>query len=369
MKLWGDKQFSNRQVIKLVLSIFLVTIFSGLWTTPVFAAGLSSMKDTMSTMTQSVASNHTNQFVTPTGVSAGQTITITFPTGFALGSVAFGDVDMATGATCGTATNDVTLAATASTTTWGVNNTGQVLTLTSATGTVTATYCVIIEVGTNATYGTTGTNQITNQTAAQNVTDQKILIGGTMADSGKIAVEVVTNSTVAVTGQVDPQISCSIAGNSSAFGTFTMGSVTTGGTTPVWTISTNATGGYSLSVKSAGSGTYAGLYSSGASYTIKSADSAENSTADLSVAATIGYGAQATKSDGDAGSATTTIAAPYTSTSNTVGRLQLTPQNVASATGPVSNATVTTTLKAKVTGLVPSGSYVDTLTYVCTGIF
>lgn len=351
-----------------MLAVFLITLFSGLWVTPIMAAAVTTAKDTMSTIYDSAAANHTIQFVTPTGVTAGQTITVTFPTGFALGTVDYTDIDMATGASCGSV-SDKTLAGSPSGTTWGAVKASQIVTITSGTDTITAGHCVIIEIGTNATNGATGDQQITNQTVAQNNSDPKILIGGTMADSGKIAVEIVANNTVAVTGQVDPQISCSIAGTSSDFGTFTLGSVTTGGTTPVWTISTNATGGYNLSVRSAGSGTYAGLYSAGAGYTIKSADTAENSTADLSVAATIGYGAQATKSDGDAGSATTTVSAPYTSTSNTVGRLQLTAQTVASATGPVSNATVTTTLKAKVTGLVPSGSYVDTLTYVCTGVF
>ncbi len=96
---------------------------------------------------------------------------------------------------------------------------------------------------------------------------------------------------------------------------------------------------------------------------------AEASTSDLSVAAAIGYGLQGTKTNGDAGSSATSISAPYTSTATTVGRLQLTDQTLASAAGVVSNATVTSTLKAKVTGLVPPGAYTDTLTYVCTGIF
>ncbi len=349
-----------------MLAVFLITLFSGLWVTPVMAAAVTSAKDTMSTIYDSAAANHTVQFVTPTGVTAGQTITITFPTGFALGTVDYTDIDMATGASCGSV-SDKTLAGSPSGTTWGAVKASQIVTITSGTDTITAGHCVIIEIGTNATNGATGDQQITNQTVAQNNSDPKILIGGTMADSGKIAVEIVANNTVAVTGQVDPQISCSIAGTSSDFGTFTLNTVTTGGTTPVWTISTNATGGYNLAVRSTGNGSTAGLYSAGAAYTIASA------TADLAAVAS-GYGLQGTKSDGDAGSATTTVSSPFTASGNNVGALVVTAfpgsgTTLASATGPVSNATVTSTLKAKVSGLVPSGSYVDTLTYVCTGVF
>lgn len=356
----------NKTQIKLVLAVFLTTIASGLWASPAHAAAVTSAKDTMSTIYQSVVANHTVQFVTPTGVSAGQTITITFPTGFTIGSVDYTDIDMASGATCSGAT-DISLAATPATTTWGAVFSGQVLTLTSATGTVTATHCVVIEIGTNATYGVAGDQQITNQTAVQNNSDPKILIGGTMADSGRIAVEIVTNNTVAVTGQVDPQISCSIDDTTAGFGTFTLATVATADSTPIWTISTNATGGYNLAVRSTGNGSTAGLYSSIASYTIASA------TADLAGASS-GYGLQGTKSDGDAGSAATTVSSPFTATGTNVGALVVTAfpgsgTTLASATGPVSNATVTSTLKAKVSGLVPSGSYVDTLTYVCTGVF
>lgn len=356
-----QRRFSYLVVAVIVLSFIQIST--------AHAAAITTISDTLSSITDSAASNHTIKFVTPTGVAAGQSITIAFPTGFTLGSVDYTDIDLATSATCAGSFTDIALAAVASGTTWGATKSSQTVTIISDTGTVTATNCISIEIGTNATYGVAGSHQITNQTVAQNTSNQKIVIAGTMADTGTLAVVIVANGSVAVTGQVDPSISCAISANSAAFGTFVLGTVTTAGTTPVWTISTNATGGYNLSISSTGSGSFAGLYSAGAAYVIKSADSAEGSTADLSVAATIGYGVQGTKTNGDAGSAATTIASPYTSTGDTVGRLQLTAQTLASATGPVSNATVTTTLKAKVTGLVPSGAYVDTQVMVCTGVF
>ncbi|HUD20548.1 MAG TPA: hypothetical protein VMQ44_00555 [Candidatus Saccharimonadales bacterium] len=361
----GGKRRFSRLVVPTILALLMSLLP---WGAIAWAAAITSASDTMSNITDSATSNHTVQFITPSGVAAGQSITITFPTGFALGSVDYTDMDLAEGATCSSLT-DISLATGAVGLTWGATKTGQVVTIVSDTGTITATHCVQIQIGTNATYGVGGTHKITNQTVAQNNANQKILIGGTMADTGTIAVVIVANGAVAVTGQVDPQISCSIDTNSAAFGTFVLGTVTPASSTPTWTIGTNAANGYNLTIRSAGNTTNAGLYSAGASYVIKSADSSENATADLSIASTIGYGAQGTKTNGDAGSAATTVSAPYTSTTNTVGRLQLTDQTLASAAGPVSNATVTTTLKAKVTGLVPTGAYVDTLTYVCTGIF
>jgi len=359
----------------LIVALVLACSFQS---THVLAGAINTASDTLSTIKQSVGADHTIQFTLNASdtFTTTETITITFPTGFNLTSLsAPNDFDFRNAATDETlitggcaASDNVNVAVSSQTVTF------------TACGGYTAESAgstIIIKIGTNASVGATGTHQITNQSAAQNNSDAKIVIGGTDA-AGTVAVEIVSDNTLAVTGTVDPQITCVISStngdadanpNTTSFGTFTLGTVTTANDIPTWTISTNATNGYNLSVRSAGNTTNAGLYSAAANYVIKSADSAENSTADLSVSATIGYGLQGTKTNGDAGSATTTVQSPYTSTSTTVGRLQLTAQALASATGPVSNATVVSTLKAKVTAFVPAGSYADTLTYVCTGIY
>lgn len=358
-------KFYQKQLILLALILASATVPFRL----AHAAAVSSASDTLSTIKDSAAANHTIQFTFNGSdtFSAGNTLTVTFPTGFNLTSLsAPNDFDFRNAAT------DETLQSAAC----GATDTIQVAV---SSQTVTFTACnsytaeaagstVIIKIGTNATVGATGTHQIVNQTVAQNTSNAKITFGGTFA-TGTIAVAIVSNNQVSVSATVDPSISCSIDNTSTSFGTFTLGTVTTAGSTITWTINTNANGGYALSVADAGNGTNPGLYNSVQNYLIGSADTSFNSTADLSVSSTIGYGAQVTKTNGDAGSATTTVSSPYTSTSTTVGKLQLTPQTVASATGPVSNATVTTTLKAKVTGFVPAGSYSDTLTYVCTGTY
>jgi|GEM_PF-915368 len=336
---------------------------------PAFAAAVTSASDTLSTIKESVGADQTIQFTLNGSdtLSSGETVTVTFPTGFDLTSLSSpNDFDFRNAST------DETLQS-------GACGSTDTIRAVVASQTITFTACnsytaesagsiIIIKIGTNTSIGAVGTHQITNQSASQNNSDPKIVIGGTDA-SGTIAVEIVSNNQVSVTGTVDPSISCSIDNNSSSFSTFTINTVTSGSSTITWTVSTNATGGYSLSVKDVGNTTNPGLYSAGAGYLIGSADTSFSSTADLSTSGLTGYGLQGTKTNGDAGSSATSVSSPYTSTSNTVGKLQLTAQTLASAAGPVSNATVTSTLKAKVTGLVPAGSYIDTLTYVCTGTY
>ncbi|MBI5466870.1 MAG: hypothetical protein HY975_01480, partial [Candidatus Kerfeldbacteria bacterium] len=121
------------------------------------AATITSARDTMTTLTDSANSSHTIEFITPTGLSAGQTITYTFPTGFTLLAEDANNFDFAisAGASCASF-SDATLALTASGATWGVDVTGQVVTITSGTGTVTAGRCVQLEAGPVATNGATG---------------------------------------------------------------------------------------------------------------------------------------------------------------------------------------------------------------------
>ncbi len=370
-------KFISYKAFRFLLITALIVAFSAN-VARVQAAAVTNFSDTMSTIQDGTLANHTFAFTIQDSWQAGETLTLDFPAGFA--NTGFANTEpedfdvtddgvdqtlVASGGCSGAAIEiEITTVDTS-------DPIGFTFTRCATDATIAASSVVTIEIGTNATAGSAGNDQITNQSAAQNTTNAKITLtgGGGFTDTGTVAVEVVSNNNLAVTGTVDPQITCSIDDNTAAFGTFTLATVTTADSTPIWTISTNATNGYNLSVRSVGNSTNAGLYSSAAGYVIKSADSAENSTSDLSVSATIGYGLQGTKTNGDAGSATTTIQSPYTSTTTTVGRLQLTAQALASATGPVSNATITTTLKAKVTAFVPAGSYVDTVTYVCTGIY
>jgi hypothetical protein len=103
---------------------------------------------------------------------------------------------------------------------------------------------VQIEIGTNATEGGIGDTQIVNATTTGSKT---ISIGGTMADSGSLAVGLISDDQVVISGTVDPSFSFSISSNTCALNS---GTALTSGNANVYTCSytittnTNATNGY-----------------------------------------------------------------------------------------------------------------------------
>jgi hypothetical protein len=185
------------------------------------AANLTSISDTLSDSNVSSVSNHTLQFTVPTsspGVIAGGTIVVTFPAGFVMGSVAFGDVDFAINGT------DQALAGAAAGATWGATVAGQNLTLTSGTGVVTAGQVVRIKIGTNAVFGTTGTNRVTNPTAGS----YEFVVTAGAADVGRTRVAILNNVTVSAV--VDTSFVFTVAGLATS--TTINATSTTGSTTP-----------------------------------------------------------------------------------------------------------------------------------------
>lgn len=185
------------------------------------AANLAVISNTLSDSDVSALSNHTIQFTIPTsspGVIAGGTIVVNFPAGFVMGSVVFGDVDFAING------SEQTLAAAASGATWGAVVSGQNLTLTSATGVVTAGQVVRVRVGTNAVTGVTGTNRVTNPGS---VNSYEFLVTAGAADSGRTRVAILDN--VDVTAIVNTSFVFTVAGLATT--TTVNTSVTTGSTT------------------------------------------------------------------------------------------------------------------------------------------
>ena len=225
------------------------------------AANLTNVSDTLTDSNLNVLSNHTIAFTIPAGsagVGAGQTITITFPAGFTMGSIAFGDIDLKVAGT------DQTLAAVASGATWGATKSGQVVTLTSGTGTITAGQAVEIQIGTNATFaGGTGTNRIQNPNAIGSVELQ--ITAGT-SDTGRTRVAILNN--VSVQAIVDTSFTFTVTGMATS--TAVNGLTTTGSTTPVFikfghlvagtpkvlsqrlNVTTNARSGFTVTVQDSG---------------------------------------------------------------------------------------------------------------------
>lgn len=333
------------------------------------AASVTSAQDRLSTIKESQNADHTIEFITPTGYSAGQNFTITFPTGFTLAAESTSNWDFAVSAAGSCASfSDKTIALTPSGTTWGLDITGQVVTFTSGTDTIAAGRCIQLEAGTNAGGAA---NTIVNQTAAQNNSDAKILIGGS-ADTGSIAVEIVADNDVTVNATVDPSITCAFTGMTTTFASLTTGAISTSDTSTTITLSTNAGSGLNVTVYDAGNATNPGLYkSSGTTYLIGSADSSYTNIATLA-AGTDGFGLTASSSGGSGATLTVDGRFDASGGSNEVGGLEVGASAavpIAAATGALASRVLTIVHKAAVSGLAPAGSYTDTLTYVCTGIF
>jgi hypothetical protein len=193
---------SQRVVATLVASAVLLTSIG--FYNIAQAANLTNVSDLLSDSDLSAASNHTITATIPAGspgVTTGQTITVTFPAGFNLTGVGFADIDFAING------SEQTLAASASGATWGAAIAGQVLTLSSGTGTVTAGQTIRIRVGTNAVTGGTGTQQIDNPATAGSY---ELRITAGTADSGRTRVAIIRN--VLVSAIVDTTFTFTITG-------------------------------------------------------------------------------------------------------------------------------------------------------------
>lgn len=198
------RQVTMQRGIATLLAIALVLwgIGAHMFTT-VEAANLTYVKDTLSDSNPNTVSNHTIQFLSPTGVVAGQNITITFPAGFniATSGVGFADVDLAVNGT------DEVLAATPAGATWGVSTSSQDLIITSGTGTIAPNATVTIEIGTNATFGVSGTNRVTNPNATTSHEFTITTAGG--ADVGQTRVATLGN--VLVTANVNTTLTFTVS--------------------------------------------------------------------------------------------------------------------------------------------------------------
>jgi hypothetical protein len=224
----------------------------------VFAAELNTLSDTQTSVKVSTLSDHTIQFVTPTGVGAGQNIAITFPAGYIMGTFSVTNIDFATStsSSCSGFT-DATVASSSSGLTWGVAQAGQVITITSGTAVIPANRCIQIKIGSNATFGGAGVSQITNPASSNIYTTT---LGGTFGDTGSITTNIITNDTIALSGTVSQSLTFSISTSTLYFGILSSGlskyasSTDTSGSivdspAHTLTIGTNAPSGFTLTVR------------------------------------------------------------------------------------------------------------------------
>lgn len=172
------------------------------------AVSVTDVYDLLSDSAPLAESNHTIQFLAPSGVAAGETMVVTFPAGFDLTSITEDDVDLEVNGT------DELTAAAASGATWGASVSGQALTFTSGTDTIGGTATITVKIGTNALQSGIGANQIVNPNPAGGNGSYEILISaGTGTDTG--ATRVVILDTVLVTANVESTFTFEVEGNGS----------------------------------------------------------------------------------------------------------------------------------------------------------
>ncbi len=361
------KKNSNITLLSLfaIIGIVLSVSFSKIET--VFAAALTSLSDTQSSIKINTLSDHTIQFVTPTGVGAGQAVTINFPVGWNLGTVNASSTDFATStsASCSGFTDAFVKHGAASGLTWGVSTTTQSITITSGTAVIPANRCVQIQFGTNSAFQGTGTAQITNPASA---TSSIIFINGGFGDNGSITTNIITDDTVAVTATVAQSFTFTISTSTIYFGALSAVSAKfASSTNPLGDsaetiahtlgVSTNAPSGYTITIRGQ---TLTSLQS--ASSTI----AAIGATAASSTATTEQFGVRATSTGGTGVTIDPTYSAltsyGYDATATTSAVL---------ATG--SGATNTTTFGlryiANIASLTEAGTYVANVIYVATANF
>lgn len=186
-----------------------------LWSTgiPLFrfaeAANVTTYSDTLSDSEPGVVSNHTITFVTPSGLAAGQTISLDFGTAVFTGisAVDAADLDLNVNGV------EQSLVDTSpSGADWGVVSAGDTIDFTSGTATIGANATVTIRIGTNAISGGTGTNQITNPA----VGSYEITVAVGNSDTGGTRVAIVP--TVTVSASVDTIFNFTVTGVASGQG-------------------------------------------------------------------------------------------------------------------------------------------------------
>ncbi len=341
------------------------------------AATVSSFSDTITDSAPNADADHTISYVSPSGVAAGEQITITFPAGFDLTAITENDIDLEVDGV------DELTDTTASGVTWGVDITGQVITIDSGTATIDPGSTTTIKVGTHALQSGTGANQIANPGAESSY--EVVLSSGDGADSG--TTHIVILSSVLVEASVDTVFTFAVTGVASGvvisptetttgatgstsipFGVLEDGSATT--SAQQLTVTTNASQGYQVTVQTDGflESTTGGVID-GFSSESDTAIAWTAPTGNVNDATTWGHWG-ITSDD-----ATTTRGSQFDADESTFIGASTSPRIVMSHDGPANGAetgigTTYVGYKVEISALQEAGEdYSTTLTYIATPTF
>lgn len=347
-----------RVLYRIVAGVIVITL--GLST--VSAGVLSSLSDTMSSVKVNALSNHTFVFTTPTGIGAGSTTIFTFPNSFSIPvGLTFADVDIST------STGQVTLASVPFGKTFGVVRTSaNVLTITSSSSEVIPPgTSVTVKIGTNATFQSVGTFQITNDSSVGN---KPIGITGSFGDYGTTTVDLLSDDNVNINAIVPQSFTFSISTNTINFGNLSSvsakyaSSTNAGGDSSdtvahTLDISSNSSSGYTITVQG---------------QTLTSQQNASNTITQTGPSPAVSspgseqFGIYATLSGGIGG----VIATPYV-TPSSFGYDATATSSAIFATGSSSSGSTVYSLHylANISSLTEAGTYSANLIYVGTANF
>ena len=331
-----------------------------------FAAALTTLSDTQSSVKISTLSDHTIQFVTPSGISAGQAISITFPSGYATGTFSVNNFGLATStsATCSGFTDALLASGAPSGLTWGVSQSTSSMYITSGTAVIPANRCVQIRIGSNAISQASGTAQVTNPSTPGSY----VVTLGAGADSGSVTNTIVTDDTVAMTGVVTQSLTFTISTSTIYFGTLGAGGAKYASSTNssgdsaetiahTLAVGTNAPSGFTLTVRG---------------QTLTSQQNASNTISAIGASAassTLGteqFGIRAT----EAGGSGTVVGAQYGfSTSYAYGATATTSAVLATGSGSTPTSTYSLRYLANIATITEAGTYAASLVYVATANF
>ena len=360
--------FKKNFLTSLTSSLVIIGIILGASITHVelaYAAALTTLSDTQSSVKVSALSDHTILFVTPTGVAATQGISITFPVGWVVGALAITSISLATStsATCSGFTNAIINAGAASGLTWGVATTSLSVTLTSGSAVIPGNRCIQIKLGGNAT--ASGTTTITNPSTA---TSSVITIGGTFGDTGTITTNIITDDTVAVTGTVSQSLTFTISTSTIYFGVLGSGaakfasSTNTAGDTVeniahTLAVSTNAPSGYTITLRGQ---TMTSLQN--ATNTINAIGATEAS----STPGTEQFGIRVTVTGGTGAA----VSSPYSmATSYGYNATASTSATLATGSGSTNTSTYSLRYITNVSSITEAGTYAANIVYVSSANF
>jgi hypothetical protein len=328
------------------------------------ATSLTNLSDTITNLTTGALANHTIIFTAPSGVPIGGVITLTFNNSTSIPSgLNYADMDLEDNGA------QMTLSNVPGTAIWGASvNTGtKTITFTNGTVAIPSGDTITILIGTNATYGATGVNQITN--GSLGTTTLSIAGSSGFNDTGVMSMAIVSNDVVSVSAQVLSTLSFNVSSNAIYFGILKSsgsscwalsggdpGNVTCPQTTEAeafnMTAATNGTSGYTVTVQ-------------GPTLTSGTNTIAPLTTATAPIVGTEQFGIRI-NSSGGTGTVPALYGTPgeyaYTATATT-------PATVASAPSSTLTTTYSVRYMANISPATKAGSYTANHTYVITGNF